>query len=67
MEKQKRKILKAEQGVELIEDCTTGRFYMHLDGYSIFTNGIPKEYKNFIVKSYNNLVNIRKSENANNS
>ena len=58
----RRKILKAEQGVELVEDLDEGRYYMFLDGYSVFTCGIPKEYGRFVEKSYNNVVNIRKQE-----
>ena len=35
---------------------------MFLDGYSVFTCGIPKEYGRFVEKSYKNVVNIRKQE-----
>lgn len=58
----RRKILKAELGVELVEDLDEKKYYMFLDGFSVFTNGIPKEYGKIIEKSYDNVVNIRKSE-----
>ena len=58
----RRKILKAEQGVELVEDLDEKKYYMLLDGFSVFINGVPKEYGKFVEKSYKNIVNIRKQE-----
>ena len=59
-----RKILKAELGVQLQED--TDRVYLVLDGYHIFNGGLPKVLKSMVIKSYDNLVNIRRKENNGN-
>lgn len=58
----KRKILKAKYGIEIHEDTETGRLYYLIDGYSIFTAGIPKEFREFVDKSFDNLVEIRKKD-----
>ena len=59
-----RKILKAELGVQLQED--TDRVYLVIDGYHIFNGGLPKVLKPMVIKSYDNLVNIRREENNGN-
>ena len=55
-----RKILKAELGVQLQED--NDRVYLVLDGYQIFNGGLPKALKPMVIKSYDNLIGIRRKE-----
>lgn len=58
----KRKIIKAKYGVEIQEDTKTGRLFMLLDGFSVFTSGIPKELSKLVDKSFENIVEIRKKD-----
>ena len=57
----KRKILKAKYGVELQQDGS-GKLYMALDGYQVFPSGIPLELKDMMLKSYDNIVEIRRQD-----
>lgn len=57
-----RKLIKAKYGIEIHEDTETGRLFMLLDGFSVFTKGVPKEFAQMVDKSYDNLVNIRKND-----
>ena len=54
----KRKILKAKCGVELQED-TQGKVFMSLDGFQVFPSGVPQELKHMMIKSFENIVDIR--------
>lgn len=57
-----KKVIKSQQGIEIIEDTDLKRLFMTIDGYTIFGVGVPTEYKDLMIKSFNNLVNIRKKD-----
>lgn len=53
-----RKIIKAQCGVELQED-ETGKLYMTLDGFHVFQSGVQPRFKDIVLRSFDNIVNIR--------